>query len=128
VLLVMPQNLLASMLRPLDIVPGKIGPKKKRLNGYTREHFNDAFERYLEPEGASEPDTRTPCDEMGTSDTFKVDTSTSGCPVEKCEKSNNDGLVSGCPDEKGESGKGVDTAPPNASDEPPPLMPSLQPN
>src|SRR5262249_50286249 len=57
------------------------------------------------PEGASQPDTRTPSDEMGTSGISKADTSTHRCPVEKCEKPNNDGPVSGCPVEKGVLGE-----------------------
>src|SRR5262249_52054104 len=51
-------NILARMLRPLGIVPGKVGPEKKRLNGYVRAHFEDAFERYLSPRGANSPDSR----------------------------------------------------------------------
>jgi len=49
-------NTLARMLKPLAITPGKVGPEKKRLNGYVRAQFEDAFERYLAPKGAK---TRT---------------------------------------------------------------------
>jgi Protein of unknown function (DUF3631) len=61
------QNRLARMLKPLGVIPEKVGPRDNRVSGYVRAHFVDAFERYLLPEGASEPDTRTPSDEMGTS-------------------------------------------------------------
>jgi len=65
------QNRLARMLKPLGIGPDKIGPEDKRLNGYKRERFKDAFARYLPPEEASKPDSRTERDEMGTSERFQ---------------------------------------------------------
>jgi hypothetical protein len=65
------QNKLARMLKPLGIGPDKIGPEDKRLNGYKRERFKDAFARYLPPEEASKPDSRTERDEMGTSEHFQ---------------------------------------------------------
>jgi hypothetical protein len=65
------QNKLARMLKPLGIGPDKIGPEDKRLNGYKRERFKDAFARYLPPEEASKPDSRTERDEMGTSERFQ---------------------------------------------------------
>ena len=99
------QNRLAKMLKPLRIAPEKVGPKSKRVSGYVRAHFKDAFERYLGLEGVSKVDTRTQCDEMGTSDIFEVDTTAAGCPVAKCEKPNNGGLVSGCPVAMGGTGK-----------------------
>src|SRR5262249_12227438 len=96
------QNKLARMLKPLDIRPGKVGPKNARLNGYKLSQFKDAFDRYLGPEGVSQPDNRTERDEIRTSDISKVDTQDNGCPVAKCEKPNNDGPVSGCPVAKGD--------------------------
>jgi len=62
------QAKLARMLKPLGIGPHKIGPEDKRLNGYKREWFKDAFAHYLPPEEASKPDSRTEHDEMGTSE------------------------------------------------------------
>jgi len=97
-------NLLTAMLKPLGIITEKVGPKDKRLNGYVRAHFEDSYMRYLGPEGSSELDSRTTPDEMGTSGISKADTSTPGCPVVKCEKSNNDGQVSERPAEKGNPG------------------------
>ena len=96
------QNKLARMLKPLDIRPGKVGPKNARLNGYKLSQFKDAFDRYLGSEGVSQPDNRTERDEIRTSDISKVDTQDNGCPVAKCEKPNNDGPVSGCPVAKGD--------------------------
>src|SRR5215831_4626408 len=57
------QNALARMLKPLGIGPDKIGPESKRLNGYMRDWFKDAFARFLPPEEASH--IRTERDEMG---------------------------------------------------------------
>jgi hypothetical protein len=92
-------NRLARMLRVLKppVAPQKVGPKDERVSGYVQEEFKDAFEHYLAPEGDSQPDNRTPCDEIRISCDSKPDTTESGCPVAKCEKLNNDGLVSGCP-------------------------------
>ena len=95
------QNKLALMLRPLGIGPDKVGPKKTRLQGYTLSQFEEAFSRYLPPEGASKPDTRTPSDEMGTSDISQVDSQGDRSPDAKCEKPNNDGPESGSPVGKG---------------------------
>jgi putative DNA primase/helicase len=99
------QNRLARMLKPLGIGPWKIGPRDARLSGYIRVHFKEAFGRYLGPDGVSQPDTRTQCDEIRTSDIFKPDATETGCPVVKLKKPNNDGLVSGCPVAKGGFGE-----------------------
>jgi hypothetical protein len=99
------QNQLARLLKPLGITPQKVGPKDNRVNGYVCASFQEVFERYLGPEGGSQPDTRTPCDEIRTSETSQPDSADSWSPVAKCEKPNNDGLESGCPVAKGENGK-----------------------
>src|SRR5262249_39980063 len=112
------QNRLARMLKPLGIGPQKVGPEHARVSGYVHEHFREPFERYLGSEGGPQPDRRTERYEMRTSDIFKPDSPEIGCPVAKCEKSNNDGLLSTCPVAKGPRG---DTRP--NSDEPPPLTP-----
>src|SRR5262245_35289134 len=114
------QHRLARMLKPLGIAPGKIGPEDKRVNGYKLEWFKEAFARYLPPEGASQPDIRTECDEMGTNERFQSGQPESGCPVEKCEKPNTDGLLSTCPVAKGVTGKTthVWTAKPRSDDLP----------
>jgi hypothetical protein len=95
---------LAYRLKPLGIITKKMGPKDARAAGYIREDFKDAFARYLRPEGDSDSDGRTECDEIRTSDDSDSDTSESGCPSRKCEKSNNDGLPSECPSRKGGNG------------------------
>src|SRR5262249_7037030 len=99
------QNRLARMLKPLGIRPGKVGPEEARLNGYKLSQFKDAFDRYLGPEGASQPDNRTEGDEIRTSDISKVDSQDNGSPVPKSEKPINEGLLSPCPVAKGGAGK-----------------------
>jgi len=97
------QNRLARTLKSLGIAPSKIGPEDKRLNGYKRASFEEVFLRYLPPEGVSQPDIQTQCDEMGTSEISQPDSPDSGCPVAEREKPNNDGQMSGCPVAKGGS-------------------------
>jgi putative DNA primase/helicase len=98
------QNKLASMLRPLGIASGKVGPENARLQGYKLSQFEDAFARYLSPEGVSNRTGGQSAANTGTSDVFKVDSQGDGCPDAKCEKPNNDGLLSTCPVTKGGTG------------------------
>jgi Protein of unknown function (DUF3631)/RepB DNA-primase from phage plasmid len=76
-------NLLARMLKRLrpPVVPQKVGPEDARVSGYVREHFVEPFERYLPPEGASQPDSRTERDEQGTSEISQPDSPDLACPV-----------------------------------------------
>jgi putative DNA primase/helicase len=99
------QQQLARRLKSLAIMTKKIGPKGGRVNGYVRKDFKEAFGRYLPSEGDSRSDTRTPCDEMGTSDDSRSDSTEPRSPTWKCKKPNNDGLVSECPSRKGGNGK-----------------------
>jgi putative DNA primase/helicase len=95
---------LAYRLRPLGIITKKIGPGKTRINGYVRADFEEAFARYLPPEGDSDSDGRTERDEIRTSDDSDSDGAEPSRPSRKCEKSNNDGLPSECPSRKGGNG------------------------
>jgi hypothetical protein len=99
------QNGLARLLKPLAIGPGNIGPENSRARGYKREQFQDAFERYLAPEGASEVHSRTECDEIRTSDIFEVHSPDDGCAVSKCENPNNDGPLGTCALSNGGNGQ-----------------------
>jgi putative DNA primase/helicase len=119
------QNRLARMLNPLSIRPEKVGPEEKRVGGYKRERFEDAFARYLAPQGVSQPDIRAECDEMGASDICQPDSPTSGCPVTKCEKSNNDGLLSECLVAKGGNGAHAPVDPEYQDDELPENNPEI---
>jgi Protein of unknown function (DUF3631) len=105
------QNRLARMLKPLRIATKKIGPGKTRINGYVRADFEDVFGRYLGSDGVSQPDNRTECDEIRTSEILQSDSPEQASPVVKCEKPNNDGLPSGSPVVKRGTGA-------NGSDEP----------
>src|SRR5262249_4123340 len=73
--------------------------------GYVFKHFEDAFTRYLPPEGASEPLQRYNADETGTSDLFQTATPDPDVADRKCEKSANDGPCSGVAVAKGGSGE-----------------------
>src|SRR6516225_37191 len=98
------QNKLARMLKPLGIVPENIYVgDEKRPKGYVFKHFEEAFTRYLPPEGASEPLKRYNADETGTSDLFQTAQPNPDVAVRKCEKSNNDGPCSGVAVAKGGS-------------------------
>jgi hypothetical protein len=100
-------NGLARMLnRPgLKIAPKQVGPEKARVRGYILADFKNAFDRYLAPEGASQPSIRPACDEMGTSDISEVSSLKTGWTVAKCEKPNNDGPLDGWTVVKGGTGE-----------------------
>jgi hypothetical protein len=86
------QNRLARMLKPLGIAPGQVGPEAARLRGYRTEQFEDAFVRFLPPEGVSNGPSVRNAVNTGTSRNFKVSSQDDGRTVEKCKKSNNDGV------------------------------------
>jgi hypothetical protein len=101
------QNRLARMLKPLGIGPKNVGPKDARVRGYILADFKEVFERYLAPEGASQPPIRPQAHEIRTSDIFQPHTTDNGCADVKREKPNNDGLVGGCAVAKGGNGQNV---------------------
>jgi putative DNA primase/helicase len=87
-------NRLARMLKPLGIIPENIwigSGTGKVLKGYVFGHFNEAFDRYLLPEGGFKPLGRYEVDEMGTSTGFQTARPDINLAVGKCEKPNNDG-------------------------------------
>jgi hypothetical protein len=77
------QNMLARMLKRLrpPVTPQKVGPEDARVSGYVRSHLEEAFERYLGPEGVSQPDIRTEAHEIRTSEISQPDSSEDACPV-----------------------------------------------
>ena len=100
------QNKLARLLKPLKIVPDSIRIDEKRTpKGYFLDHFEEAFSRYLDPEGASKPQHRNNADEMGTSEPFQSATAETDVADRKCEKPDNDGPCCGVADQKGDSGE-----------------------
>ena len=61
---------------------------KRAVSGYIRAHFKEAFDRYLGSEGGSQPDNRTECDEIRTSDISQPDTQdpgVSGCKMRETQ-------------------------------------------
>jgi hypothetical protein len=97
------QNGLARMLgrdRP-KIITRNIKVGGQVLKGYVLEEFKEAFERYLPPEGDSEPLPRYYAHEMGTSEPFQTATDDQKVADEKFKKPNNDGPSSGVAVAKG---------------------------
>jgi hypothetical protein len=62
-------------------------------------------DRYLAPEGASQPPIRPERNEIRTSDISQPHSPDPGCAVGKFKKPDNDGLLGGCAVGKGESGQ-----------------------
>jgi len=89
------QNQLANLLKPVGVAPEILRDGKRVARGYRLAQFAEAFERYLRSEGDSRPLHRYKCDEQRTSDTFQTVTPEADVTVQKCEKSNNDGLCNG---------------------------------
>jgi Protein of unknown function (DUF3631) len=90
------QNSLARLLKPLRIRPGNIGPVDSRVRGYKRAQFQDAFERYLAPEGACEVHRRTERDETRIPCVSDPHSHAKSCAAGEREKSSNDSLLGGC--------------------------------
>jgi hypothetical protein len=102
------QNGLARMLKPLGIAPKQIRfTAVDSRKGYWLHHFKEAFERYLPPEGGSEPKQRNKSDEMGSSATSQTETAEPFVSDEKYEKPNNDGQSFGVSVAKGGNGTNV---------------------
>jgi hypothetical protein len=103
------QNRLARMLGSITpkIITRNIKVGGQVLKGYVLEEFKEAFERYLPPEGDSEPLPRYYADEMGTSGPFQSATDDQEVADGKFKKSNNDGPSSGVAVGKGGNGANV---------------------
>jgi hypothetical protein len=99
------QNGLARLLKPLGIGPGNVGPENSRARGYKCAQFEDAFERYLAPEGLSEVHRCTGPDEIRVSRTSEPHSQKDGCAVEKCEKPYNGGPLGTCALSNGGNGQ-----------------------
>jgi len=100
------QNKLARMLKPLSIIPQNVWiGENKVLKGYVFAHFEDAFTRYLPPEGGFKPLGRYDADEMGISSGFQTARPETDLAVEKCKKPNNDGHPSALAVQKGGDSK-----------------------
>jgi hypothetical protein len=97
------QNRLARMLNVpgIGIGPEKVGPETKRLRGYRRERFEDAFARYLGGERGSKVDNRPEAHETSTSDDFQSGQPNSDVHFENARKPSNGSAMSGCPVSEG---------------------------
>jgi Protein of unknown function (DUF3631) len=97
------QNGLARRLKGFGIFPEKIGPKTKRVNGYSKVAFADAFSRYLPnpPFQSGHPGHPNEINEIG-----EIHSGHHGkqCPDENCANPLNLNECPVCPDENPEPG------------------------
>jgi hypothetical protein len=125
-------NKLARMLKPLGITPDTVRDGQITFKGYYLHRFEEAFGRYLPPEGGFKPSHRNKCDEMGTSSGFQTVTPKTDVTVAKCEKLNNDGLCYGVTVAKGGAGTekrlGLDDDPAPRTEKPQKNSEQLHPN
>ena len=77
---------LPRLLKPFGIAPEKIRIGERTAKGYQLHQFTDAFERYLDAPGVSEPLNRYSPTAAGTSTTFQTATENTQVAVQKCEK------------------------------------------
>jgi putative DNA primase/helicase len=89
---------LSDLLENFQISPDSVRIGDRTKKGYYRDQFEEAWQRYLGPEGSTKPEHRNSIDETGTSATFKPEQSFPRVPVQKCEKPANDGHCSGVTD------------------------------
>jgi putative DNA primase/helicase len=114
-------NKLARLLKPVSVTPDMIGPSWKRVSGYRRECFREAFDRYL-PEKVKEApkhpkkghtnltSSHNPM-KQGTSDISEPHTAKTECEVRKFKEHYNDRIMCGCEVAKGgQGGSGVNGA------------------
>jgi hypothetical protein len=79
-------NQIARLLRPFGIAPENIAIGGRRPKGYLLARFQEAFERYLDVPGVSEPLNRYSATAAGASNTFQTATEDARVAVQKCEK------------------------------------------
>jgi Protein of unknown function (DUF3631) len=107
------QNKLARLLKPLGIAPERIRVEvddygnETQVRGYKLVRFEEAFERFLPPEGVLNRHTVINPDATGTSDIFKPSQAEIPVTVAKCKKSSDDELCDAVTVAKGvANGKG----------------------
>jgi hypothetical protein len=79
-------NQLARLLKPFGIVPDSVRIGKQTPKGYYWSQFEEAWQRYLTPQGVPEAQQRNNADEIRASATFQSATDTPDVAVQKCEK------------------------------------------
>jgi hypothetical protein len=97
------QNQVANLLKPVGVAPVVLREGKKTARGYQLAQFAEAFDRYLCAGEIPDRNTVTNAMDTGTSGTFQTVTPEVDVTVQKCEKSNNDGLCYGVTVRKGEN-------------------------
>ena len=80
------KNQLARLLAEFHIAPGTVKIGEQSLKGYKRSQFEEAWKRYLAPEGVNETSQRHQPTAAGTSATFQNVTEESPVTDRKCEK------------------------------------------
>lgn len=92
---------LARQLADFHISPDNVRIGSKIAKGYYLHWFDEAFERYLAPQGVSEPLRRYTADGSGTSSTFRNATDLSDVAFRKCDKPASPNDCSGVAVQKG---------------------------
>ena len=92
------KNQLAQLLKAFKIVPDTVTIGTKRLKGYYRHQFQEAWERYLAPAGVDDPYIRNQPTAAGTFTPFPNVTDDPPITFQKDEKPLGDGDGYGCTD------------------------------
>jgi putative DNA primase/helicase len=95
------QNGLARKLKDFKIRPEMIGPKERRVSGYTLKSFEDSFGRYIL---AFQPHTLTPHNKINGLDKNQTSHQKNGCEVENSSNALNLNELCGCEASNSESG------------------------
>jgi putative DNA primase/helicase len=103
------QNWLARRLKDFGIRPAMTGPETKRVSGYKRGDFGDAFTRYL-PNGAFKPHILTSINDFNHLDENQSSHRKSGCKVEKADNPLISNEMCGCEVENPVSGANAQAA------------------
>jgi len=98
-------NQIARLLRPFGVAPENIAASGRRPKGYLLARFQEAFERYLDAPGVSEPLNRYSPTAAGTSTTFQTAIEDVQVAVQKCEKPLGHSGSSGWAVQKGGNGQ-----------------------
>jgi hypothetical protein len=98
------KNQFAQLLKDFKIRPDTVMIGTKRLKGYYRHQFEDAWTRYLAAPGGNDPYIRNQPTAAGTSTPFRNVTADSPVTFQKCEKPLGHSESYGCTDRKGDEG------------------------
>jgi Protein of unknown function (DUF3631) len=88
------KNQLARLLKDFHIKPDNVRVGSRVPKGYHRQQFEEAWQRYLTPQGASQPLQRYNLTAAGTSDAFQTATAEPDVAVQNGEKPPSNGHCS----------------------------------